>query len=331
MYGQQPTYQQPGQPQQQPWPGGYVQQPAQQPGGWPQAAPQSQPQGDPFQDPSRGGGAAPSARHLEGRTIIVVPHRVDETSKFKDAVRPTAYLDLFVLDGGPMQYGDNADLHTPPTHQIQTPCHFANIMMGNSGIVNEVRDLLRRGGMSVGVVQRGQKGNRPYLITKVETDLDGNTRPDGAQRRELARNIYFAHTSGSWQSPEPLLLQPAGPLPGSVNYANAATPWQAAQMASAHLDSVVNAQYGPPAGQQPPAPNPYPQQSQPTGDAGYPPPPGWDPGQWANFSPADQLRILQANGAQQQQPGVTTPPPGRQQYAQPAAPPPGAYGPGPGM
>lgn len=190
-----------------------------------------------FQDPSRSGGLSPAARHLVGRTVVMVPKRVDETAKGLDGnSRPTAFFDLYVIDGGPLVFGDSEDRANPrpPSHSIDTPCYFPDVMMGNSGIVGEIRSKIgadgRPTGLSVGVLERGTKGNKPYLMTKCEKTIEGQDRPDGAARRAEAQRIYFAHRDSTWVAPRPVPLAqqqaPAGQ--GVVNYGQ---PPQAQQFA----------------------------------------------------------------------------------------------------
>lgn len=205
-------------PQYQPAAGGYAA--PQYPGipGYPQVAPQSAPPAPPAYAPSSpamgagqgiappvpqlrdgggsGGSASPKLRHLLGRTIVVVPHRVDETAV--DAAgksRPEAYFDLLVVDGGPLQYGDSQDRdpakQRPNTHEIDTPCVFRNVNDYGQAFVTAVRDALAAGEAGrTGVVQLGTRGNRPPLITKTSTDVEGNARPDGEARFAAAMDLF---------------------------------------------------------------------------------------------------------------------------------------------
>lgn len=330
----QPTpggYPMPPQPQQ-----GYQYPPAQQlpanpaptqfvnPGEAPPPAVPAAPLG--FQDPA-GGGVAPGARHLEGRTVVIRPRRVDETSNYQGQARPTAYLDLYVIDGGPLVFGDSEDRANPrpPTHRIDTPAYFENMMMGNTMVVSEVRSKLgpngEATGLALGVVQRGTRGQRPYMLTKCEKDLDGNERPDGAQRRAMAQSIYNRHNGTEqppWTPPKAVPLaaavqqqpaaqvnygpppqQPAWPQqPHFAQYGNPAAPGGAYGPSThvppppgapaEHYATYANGPQGvnaPPATQQAAAP-------------GIPPAPGWDPAQWVQFTPEQQQSIwAQASAA----------------------------------
>lgn len=258
-----------------------------------------------FQDPSGGGGASPAARHLEDRTIIIRPRRIDETSSYQGQSRPTAYLDLYVIDGGPLIFGDSEDRANPrpPTHRIETPAYFENVMIGNTAFVSEVRSKLgpdgRATGLALGVVQRGTRGKRPYMITTCAKDLDGNLRPDGEQRRTLAQQIYQAHEQGTWQPPKAVPLaaavqqQPAA----QVNYAQPQQLAWPAHPAPAVPDAAHYAQpqqYAGPAqfGDHVPAP------ASTAMPGSLPPAPNWDPAQWAHFTTEQQQAIwAQASAA----------------------------------
>src|SRR6188768_2172275 len=131
------------------------------------------------------GGAWPKMRNMVGRLIIVEPIRVDENATDdKGKSRPEAYFHLTVCNGGPMKYGDSEDEDSPrpATHETDVPCRFTNVNSYSWGFVSAVRDALATGEPGrIGVVQRGTRGNKPYLITKPSTDVLGNARPNGDQ------------------------------------------------------------------------------------------------------------------------------------------------------
>lgn len=230
-----------GAPQGTPWmPQQYGGAPAGTP---PQAAPQPLGgQGMPTSPPplgqsartGEGGPKSPQPRHLIGRTVIFEPVRIDETTMVTKknehgqdvkVPAPTAHYHLTVVDGGPLQYGDNRDHDVSKQHgmtfEIQTPCRFLNVQSDRFGIVNEVRDAMARGdAASVGVIVQGTRGNRPFLVTKVARDLDGNERPDGDQRFQAATMIWNQIFSKTFTSPEPRSLVVAPPVaPPPVQYA----------------------------------------------------------------------------------------------------------------
>lgn len=209
----QPTY---GAPQGTPWlPPQFQQQPAGPVGG--QALPTTPP---PLGQSARTGGdgpKAPAPRHLVGRTVIFEPISIDEDRMVKNdktgemEKRPMARYHLTVVDGGPLQYGDNQSRKPGEAHgltlEVQTPARFLSVSSDRFGIVNEVRDALACGEPArVGVVVQGTRGNFPFLVTKCARDLDGNDRPDGAQRFEAATLVWNQIFSKTFTSPEPRSL-----------------------------------------------------------------------------------------------------------------------------
>jgi hypothetical protein len=174
------------------------------------------------------GGAWPKMRNLVDRLIIVEPIRVDETATDDDGKpRPEAYFHLTVCNGGPLRYGDSEkeDDPRPATHEIDTPCRFTNANSYNYGFVQAVRDSLAAGEPGrIGVVQRGTRGKKPYLITRPGTDVLGNARPNGdalfAEGMAIWTRIWNARHGGEpFTSPTPrsLVAAPAQPAP-QVSY-----------------------------------------------------------------------------------------------------------------
>lgn len=270
-----------------------------------------------FSDPS-GGVANPTARHLDGRTIVIVPKRVDEQAKYQGQDRPTAYFDLYVVDGPPIMYGDSEDRANPRpfTHTITAPAYFGDAMSGNVLFVNEVRSKLdaagRPTGMALGVVQRGTRGNKPWLLTRCEKDVDGNDRADGEARRQAAQRLVFAHRSGEWQPPRATpLAQAQAPAVAPVQYGPApGTPYghqPMAQQVPQPNGTYPGASYTP----QPVAVAPT--SAVPAPPTGYPPAPGWENNPaWNSFTQEQQSQIwtqVQAAAAAQsnQQQSATAP------------------------
>jgi hypothetical protein len=241
--------------------------------------------------------------------VIVKPIRVDENATYQGQSRPTAYYDLVVVDGGPGTFGESLERgkERPPTHAFTAPAYFRNAMGGSAGIVDVCRN--NPGGLVVGVIEQGTKGNRPYLLTKTHADLDGNPRPDGDARRKAAQDLWFRIVSGEVRATVPTLL--GAPAPGQpqpqVSYGQ-----PPAQPATGYYGPTDAARQPAPAWA-PPAAQPQYQPAavavQPSGDP--PPPPGWDAQSWANFPPEAKAGIwAQINAApmQPQQAGQPVPP-----------------------
>jgi hypothetical protein len=275
----------------------------------------------PLGESSRTGGGpkAPAPRHLVNRTIILEPIRIDETTMQKDdktgemVSRPTAYYNLTVVDGGPLQYGDNQSRDPRQAHgmtmETQIPARFLNVSSDRFGIVNEVRDCMARGDMaSVGVLVQGTRGNFPFLMTKCGKDLDGNERPDGAQRFEAATAVWNQVFSKTFQNPEPRSLVAAPPVqPPQVQYQPAApagyaqqqyaqtgtvpTPYGAAPAGQLHPEYVAAATQPAYSPQQYAAPAPQPAYGQPLN--GYGTPSGYQPEQQPYNPPATAPQVQQ--------------------------------------
>lgn len=293
------------------------------------------PQGD-FANPRVGGGdPEPRIRHLNGRTVIIEPLRIDENAKgMADAsgvaaVRPALYAHVTVVDGGPIAFGNEVKGGSeikPNDRQVSVPYRINNMIITNTWIVNACRDALPPigNGLVLGVIVRGTQGNNPFLLNECEKHTDGSPRPDGAQRREAARQLWNAIKAGQFANPTPVLLQPVA---GSA-YA-AANPYAAPQGYGQPVNPVSTV----PAAPQPaPYVEQYPGQhqqaqamnaaaiasgTQPAPVASLPPgfdvtqcPPGWDAGQWQAFAanPA-QATAIWTNVLQQQQAGQQQPAP----------------------
>jgi hypothetical protein len=326
---QQPYQPQYGAPQGTPWlPPQYGGQPAGPVGG--QALPTTPP---PLGQSARTGGdgpKAPAPRHLVGRTVIFEPIRIDETTTQKNdktgeiEVRPTAYYHLTVVDGGPLQFGDNQSRNPKEAHgltlEVQTPARFTNVSSDRFGIVNEVRDAMARGdAASVGVVQQGTRGNFPFLVTKTGRDLDGNDRPDGAQRFERATLVWNQIFAKTFTSPEPRSLvaaptstppqvqyQPTAPAGyAQQQYAQTGTvptPYGAAPAGQLHPEYVAAATQ-PAYGYQPSAIAPQVQQMPQPAPAMIQPNPAFEA--WLATLPPEQQAAQRAAMAPQPQPAAT--------------------------
>ncbi len=256
------------------------------------------PQGE-FEDPRvRGGELAPKVRHLagdvqaqppkRGRTVIILPLKIDENAKGLPRpdgtvpINPCAYVDLIVVDGGPIEFGDEWKASRqvrPNTHRTDAPYRITNTMIGNTWIVNAIREAMPPlgKGLLLGVLETGTQGNNPFLITTCETDAVGQERPDGAQRREAARQLWQLVKAGQFTNPPVVPLQPA---PGSA-YAQPTGYAPQTQPQYAQPQPQYGAQaYGP---THTPQPRPASAGLPPDFDVTQPPP-GWDAGAWQPFA-----------------------------------------------
>lgn len=237
-----------------------------------------------FADPTMGAGSALKIRNLEGRTVVFVPTSYNPTAKGMnptDPPRPTVSADCLVLDGGTLNFGDNATTGQSFTQRVAVPYYATGLLIGNSEIVRALVDHVGKG-IVLGRVVRGTQGNRPWLLEKLAAD-------DPA--RELAAQVWSARTLGTFINPTPTPLMPQSAPVG--------------QHAPAAAQSYAYPQASPPTtyGQPSAAPNAY-VPSQPAG-AGNACPPGWQPAVWATLPPVQQQQVLQGMQAQQQPVGPT--------------------------
>lgn len=267
-----------------------------------------------FSDPSTGGGGfAPRIRHLTNRTVIIEPLRVDETAMGPmvngvAAPRPCAYAHVTVVDGGPIEFGNEIVSMRevkPNTHRVTAPYRITDMMISNSEIVRSIRDALGgRQGLLVGVVVEGNKGNRPFLLTKTWQDVDKNDRPEITRapsvngqpgevindpRRLAARAVWDRYKAGQLVNAMPELL----PVVAGGGYGAYAPSQPYGQPQQFGVPATYN-QPPPAAAPVDPAYAAWLASQQPAAPAqGAPPAPaGWDPAVWAGFTPEQRQSIL---------------------------------------
>jgi hypothetical protein len=266
-YAPQAPYQQPPQgyaPQQPPQPSYPQQIPAapQQPayGGGQGVAP---PMPTPSDGVQVGGTMSPKMRHLLGRTVIIEPKRVEETGVGDDGKpRYEAYFDLTVVDGGPLQYGDNQDRlkpenNRPNTREVETPYRFTGCSDNGFGFVQAVRTALDSNeAAKIGVVEQSTVGRRPYVLTMTSAHHDGSDRTDGRARFDAAMALWakiwadrHAAPGAPRQlvSPEPRNLvapPPAAAAQPQINYGAPAQPSYAPQPQQAYAATMPAGAYG---------------------------------------------------------------------------------------
>lgn len=177
-------------------------------------------QQDAFQDPRTIGEPGPSMSELNGRTIAVVVKTYDPTATYqapgdKDGPksRPSVFGDLYVFNGGPLNYGgsDSQTDPKPPTHTVQTPAVFRGRYFAGVNVVSALRDAAPiildanggqakgpgNGGPVIGLVERSTFGGKPWNLTKLD--------PSNAERghlflqlRQQAGQIWGAMAAGSF-------------------------------------------------------------------------------------------------------------------------------------
>lgn len=233
----------------------------------------------PFTDPQVGSGEpGPAISELDGRVVAFVvknynPNALDPAGKPK----PSVTADVFVIDGGPLQFGGNYSLdpreQRAPYLQIQTPARFADRMFSGVNIVRALQGEVGKGPV-LGVVVRSEVGQRPWNLDKL-TDAD--------PRRAYAGQFWSAMMTGQWANPTAHAIPgrpgPAGTTPPPTPGAPVPNPYAQApalqQSAQQFAPQAPVQQF-----QQPPAPAPQ-YMTQPAPLPPYQPAPAPAPQQFA--------------------------------------------------
>lgn len=267
-----------------------------QPQQYPQApAQQPAPGADPFANPVMGGNGL-KIRDLANRYVILVPRYYDANAKSKDGntTRPSVTMDVIVLDGGPLIYGDTQDnagrVLSPPTMRADVmPMEFLGVIASNDNIVRAVRDQLATQSPVIGRIVRSDVGNRPWNLAKLDPFS-----PADSDIRTRAGQLWSAKLAGQWVSPKPVPIGGA-PAPAQQPYAqpNAAygAPAPAQGYAGGHAAPALYAPQQPVQPAYAAAAQPYgqPQPAQPQPAPFVPA--GWDPAVWATLTPEQQGAI----------------------------------------
>jgi hypothetical protein len=262
-------------------------------------------QPDPFQDPRGGGGIWPAKPELLGRLVAFVVKGYNPDAKMQDGTpAPEIECDLFVLDGGPLEFGGKYPItgdHTPPHLVIQTPCVFVGARYSGVNFVNALKDKIG-GGPVIGVVERSTFGRKPYNITKEQTG-------PGSPKRQLAGQFWSSMMLGEWTPPEATPIPGRGaPIPGANPYAQPQV--QPAPVAPPAAVPAVDPAYAAYlAAQQAPAAAPpvdpayaawLATQGQPAAPAPVAIPAGYEP-IWHTLTDAQRATVLAGPAGQQQQ------------------------------
>lgn len=185
-----------------------------------------------------GGGEGLSPRNLIGRACLMIVRTYDANAQYGGNRRPTVTADVYVLDGGPLSYGDQQrPAVTPPTMQVQTPAFFSNVIMSggwadrvgqHAGTNQPIGGRWRYG-------DRNDKGNPAIMFVELGGDLDPQ-KAHGPAVADALIDLLMAHrgagNSGkrpdqpnpfgeSWTPPTPVSLipqngAPVGAYPGAT-------------------------------------------------------------------------------------------------------------------
>ncbi len=206
-----------------------------------------------FSSPRVGSGEpGPAISELDGRCVAFVvksydPNSLDPAGKPK----PSVTADVYVIDGGPLDFGGNYSLdpreQRAPYMRCEVPARFTDRMFSGVNIVRALRDEVGKSPV-LGVVVRSDVGQRPWNFDKI---------PDGHPRWTIAGQFWAAMIQGQWQNPTALAIPgrvgPAGTTPPPMPGAPIPNPYAQTQQPYGTPPSGNPQQYGPA-----PAVSPYP-------------------------------------------------------------------------
>lgn len=160
-----------------------------------------------------GGGDSVAMRNLDGRTVMLIVTGHNPNDTYEGDPRPSITADLYVLDGGPLTYGDRVrPAVTPPTKSVSTPAYFVGVKL-TGPVVDSAKAYVGTNQPVGGRVVRGtkgQKGNPPWLLVNLGTELDPR-RAEAGQLSEQLIDLLVAHRSRQWTPPTPTDLIQSGP------------------------------------------------------------------------------------------------------------------------
>lgn len=152
-----------------------------------------------------GGGMKPGVRQLGGRHVIMIQTsdvRLVKKFEAKDASEQEEEItvDVVVLDGGPLTFGDKVKGGvTPPTHVVQTPCRINNVPINKKVLIKSLAEQGGKGAMVIGFM-RGVQGTQNFYY---ELAPPADQAAIGAQ----ATAWWTATDGGKLNNPEPQLTE----------------------------------------------------------------------------------------------------------------------------
>jgi hypothetical protein len=149
-----------------------------------------------------GGGMKPGVRQLGGRHVIMIQTsdvRLVKKYEAKDGeTEEEITVDVVVLDGGPLTFGDKVKGGvTPPTHVVQTPCRINNVPINKKVLIKSLAEQGGRGAMVIGFM-RGVQGTQNFYYELAPP-------VDQAAIGGMATAWWTATDGGKLNNPEPQL------------------------------------------------------------------------------------------------------------------------------
>jgi hypothetical protein len=176
-------------------------------------------------DPAAIGGTRPRIADLRNRCVIVQPMAI---ARNVPGVQPGSVQDritanIFVLDGGPLEFGGKPEKFVPHTLVVPTPYVAEGIYISQTNMVTALLPSLPspqspQGGLVIGVIVQGKASkaehNPPWNLALLDP---------ADPRRGLAAQILQRFFTGQFVNPEP--VQTGAPMPpgGALAYTHAVT------------------------------------------------------------------------------------------------------------
>lgn len=242
-------------------------------------------------DPPALGGTRPRIADLNGRSVLMVPKRIekglkDTLSDKPDATYDRITADILILDGGPLEFGGNPLKNKPHTMVVQTPYMAHGVFVSQGNLLTALEPCIASNQALSGRVTQGTANNpahnAPWNLTPLKED---------DPTRGMAGQILGQIMTGEFNNPTP--TPKFGPPP------------QPAYVPQAAYQAPPQPQYAP----QPAAPAPgsyeawVAQQQQapsPVNPANVMPEPpvGWTREQWQAQSPEVRAQVMANMGVQ---------------------------------
>ncbi len=176
-------------------------------------------------DPGQIGGTRPRIADLRNRCVIVQPLSIARGVPGVQAgtVQDRITANVFVIDGGPLEFGGKPEKYVPHTLVVPTPYLAEGLYISQTNMVSQLSPSLPspqnpQGGLVVGVIMQGKASkaehNPPWnLVTLEESD----------PRRGYAAQLLQAFFTGQFRNPEPQQTGAPTPPGGPLAYTHAAT------------------------------------------------------------------------------------------------------------
>jgi hypothetical protein len=176
-------------------------------------------------DPGAIGGVRPRIADLRNRCVIVQPLSIARgvPGVQQGTVQDRITANVFVIDGGPLEFGGKPERYVPHTLVVPTPYLAEGVYISQTNLVSQLSPSLPspqnpQGGLVVGVITQGKASkaehNPPWnLVTLEATD----------PRRHLSAQLLQAFFTGQFRNPEPQQTGAPTPPGGMLAYTHATT------------------------------------------------------------------------------------------------------------